>query len=173
MSMYGIPGMADTEGPAPAFRARDVTGREVDTADFQGRRNLVLFFYRNSLCQTCRKELADLAEKYSRIKGQDAEVIAISTDGIDMAKDLAVDLQLHYPVISDPDAAIIKLYGVFDNDVGTAYPALILVDKNGVVRYLKKIEGLNDLVPADEVVNRLIDPGTMHGKEPYKSSRFR
>ena len=172
MSMYQIPGNVDVGRQAPDFRARDVLGREISLADYRGRNNVVLFFYRNRLCQTCREELADLRDQYPLISNQDGEVIAISTDGIDVAKDMAVDLQLPYPVISDPDAGIIKLYGVFDDAVATAYPALILVDKNGVVRYRKKIEGLNDLVPADKVVNRLKDLGTMHGKEPFKSSRF-
>lgn len=172
MSMYQIPGNVDVGSQAPDFRARDVLGREISLADYRGRNNVVLFFYRNSRCQTCREELADLRHEYQLISQQDGEVIAISNDGIDMAKDLAVDLQLPYPVISDPDAGIIKLYGMFDDEVATAYPALILVDKNSVVRYRKKIEGLNDLVPADEVVNRLKDLGTMHGKEPFKSSRF-
>jgi thioredoxin-dependent peroxiredoxin len=172
MSMYGTPGMANTEGPAPAFRARDVAGREIDTADFQGRSNLVLFFYRNSLCQTCREELADLADKYPQIAEQGSEVIAISTDGIDMAKDLAVDLQLPYPVISDPDGDIIRLYGVYDEDTATACPTLFLLDKNGVSRHKRKINGLNDLVPAGEIVDRLKDLGTLHGRAPFKSSRF-
>jgi peroxiredoxin Q/BCP len=172
MSMYRIPGNVDVGRQAPDFRARDVQGREISLASYRGRNNVVLFFYRNSTCKTCRKELADLRKVYPLISEQDSEVIAISTDDIDMAKDLAVDLQLPFPVISDTDAAIIKLYGVYDADRATAYPALILADKNGVVRYRKKIEGLDDLVPAVGVVNRLKVLGTMHGKAPFRSSRF-
>jgi peroxiredoxin Q/BCP len=172
MSMYRILGTVDVDSKAPAFRARDVMGREINTADFPGRNNLVLFFYRNSQCQTCREELADLADKYPLISEQDGEVIAISTDGIDVAKNMAVDLQLPCPVISDPNADIIKLYGVYDDDMDTAYPAVFLIDKNGVVRYRKKIEGLNDLVPADEIVNELRRMNTPPGHVPFKSFRY-
>jgi peroxiredoxin len=142
MNMYRTLGNVDVGSQAPDFRARDVLGREINPADYRGRNNVVLFFYRNSRCQTCREELADLRDEYEPISRQDGEVIAISTDGIDLTKGLAVDPQLPYPVISDPDAGIIRLYGVFDDNVATAYPAFILVDKNGVVRYREKIEGL-------------------------------
>lgn len=170
--MYRILGTVDVGSRAPGFRARDVQGREIVTDAFLGRSNLVIFFYRNSQCQTCREELADLANKYPLISEQDSEVIAISTDGIDVAKNMAVDLHLPFPVVSDPNADIIRLYGVYDDAVDTAYPIIFLVDRQGIVRYRKKIEGLADLVPAGEVVNRLKDMGTMHGKEPFKSGRF-
>jgi peroxiredoxin Q/BCP len=154
--MYRIPVKVDVDSRAPDFRARDVLGREINLADYRRRNNLVLFFYRNSECQTCREELADLADEYLLISEQDGEVIAISTDGIDAAKNMAVDLHLPYPVISDPAGDIIKLYGVYDDDTATAFPTLILIDRNGVVRDRKKIEGLNDLIPADDVVNKLL-----------------
>jgi peroxiredoxin len=146
----------DAGSKAPGFRSRDVLGREINSEDLRGRTSQVLFFYRNSQCQTCREEMADLAEKYALISEHDGEVIAVSTDGIDPAKNLAVDLRLPYPVISDPDAGIIKLYGVYDDETATAYPAIFLVDRNGIVRYRKKIEGLDDLVPADDIVDRLL-----------------
>jgi peroxiredoxin Q/BCP len=171
--MYRILGNVDAGSQAPDFRARDVLGRDFNLADYRGRNNLVLFFYRNSQCQTCREELTDLADRYPLISRQDGEVLAISTDGIDVAKNMAVDLHLPYPVISDPDGNIIKLYGVYDSDMDTAYPAVLLIDKMGVVRFRKVIESLDDLVPATEVVNELKDMGAMHGKEPFMSSRFR
>ncbi len=115
--MYRTPGNVDVDSQAPDFRARDVLGRDFSLAGYRGRSNLVLFFYRNSQCQTCREELADLADRYPLITEQDGEVIGISTDGIDAAKNMAVDLHLPYPVISDPDGDIIKLYGVYDRDM--------------------------------------------------------
>ncbi len=171
--MYRILGTVDVDGRAPEFRARDVQGREIVTDAFLGRSSLVLFFYRNGQCKTCRAELADLADKYSLVSGEDAEVIAISTDGIDGVKDLAVDLRLPFPVISDPDARIIRLYDVYDDATKTACPTVFIVDMQGVVRFRKTIEGLDDLVPAVDIVNRLKSLGIMHGKEPFKSSRYR
>ncbi len=144
---------------APEFTARDVRGTEFNILTFRGRSNLVIFFYRNSRCQTCREELKKLADYYGYITQQDGEVVAISTDSIDEAKNLAVDLKLPYRVISDPEHRIADMYGVFDTSTDTDLPALFLVDKNGVVRYRKVLEGLDDIVPGNDVANRLRDMG--------------
>jgi thioredoxin-dependent peroxiredoxin len=170
--MYRIPGNVDVDSQAPDFRARDVPGREISLADYRGRNNLVLFFYRNNSCQTCREEMSGLADGYYRISKQDGEVIAISTDGTDVAKNMAVDLHLPYPVISDPDGRIVKLYGVHDRDMDTAYPALFLINKNGVVHFKKVIESLDDLVPADDVANKLLRMNKQPEPVPFKRFRY-
>ena len=164
--MYRMRSAVNVNSKAPAFKGIDIRGTEFNTATYTGRGNLVIFFYRNSRCQTCKEELKNLADKYGYITRQDGEVVAISTDSIDEVKNLAVDLQLQYKAISDPEHRILDLYGVFDSTTDTVSPALFLVDKNGIVRYRKIIEGLDDLVSGDEVVNRLraMKPGmALHG----------
>lgn len=164
--MYRMRNAVNVNSKAPVFRGMDIRGTEFNTATYTGRGNLVIFFYRNSQCQTCREELKNLADKYQYITGQDSEVVAISTDSIDEVKNLAVDLQLPYKAISDPEHRIIDTYGVFDTNTDTAYPALFLIDRSGMVRYHKIIEGLDDLVSGDEVVNKLraMKPGmASHG----------
>ena len=157
--MYQMRKAVNVNANAPEFRAIDVRGSEFNMVTFRGRNNLVIFFYRNSRCQTCREELKNMADYYGYISQQDGEVVAISTDNLDEAKNLAVDLKLPFRVISDPEHRIADLYGVFDTTTDTAYPALFLVDKNGVVRYRKIIEGLDDLVSGSDVANRLRDMG--------------
>jgi peroxiredoxin len=170
--MYQMRGKVDVGDRAPWFKVQDVTYHEISEADYLGRYNLVLFFYSNSGCQTCLEELKDLAEKFDDIVRQDGDVVTISTDGFEASKNLALDLHLPYHVVSDPDGNILKDYGVYDNSTGTAYPALFLIDKNGVVRYRKIIPGLDDLVPADEIVDRLRGMGTPHGEVPFRSFQF-
>lgn len=167
--MYRMRGKVDVGDQAPEFKAKDVTYHEIDLAVYRGRNNLVLFFYRNSKCQTCREELTALGGKNDYIVQQDGDTIAISTDGFDEAKNMALDLHLPFHVVSDPDGNIIKKYGVYDNNTDTAYPALFLIDKNGVVRYRKIIEGLDDLVSGNEIVNKLRGMGTPHGEVPFRS----
>lgn len=164
--MYQMRKVVNVNNNAPVFKAMDIRGREFNSGTYTGRGNLVLFFYRNSRCQTCREELKNLADHYGYITQQDGEVAAISTDSIDEAKNMAVDLKLPFKVISDPEHKIADQYGVFDTNTDTDLPALFLVDKNGVVRYRKIVEGLDDLVSGDEVVNRLRELGsgmTVHG----------
>ena len=140
---------------APMFSALDVRGDTFDTRSYLGRNSLVLFFYRGYWCATCREELLDLKDEYNRITGQDAEVVAIGTDSIDEAKNMAVDLALPYKVISDPDHRIIDMYDVYDSENGTAFITVFLVDKAGVVRLKRSIAGLEDVIRATDIVNRL------------------
>ncbi|MGA9141582.1 MAG: peroxiredoxin family protein [Methanocella sp.] len=170
--MYRMRGKVDVGDMAPEFKAKDVTYHEINEADYRGRNNLVLFFYRNSQCQTCREELTTLGNKFDYIVQQDGDVISVSTDGFDVAKNMALDLHLPFHVVSDPDGEIIKKYDVYDNNTDTAYPALFLIDKNGIVRYRKIIEGLDSLVSGDEIVNKLRDMGTPHGEIPFRSFQY-
>ena len=145
---------------APMFSALDVRGDNFDTRTYLGRSNLVLFFYRGYWCATCREELLDLKSEYSRITTQGGEVVAVSVDSIDETKNMATELQLPYKVISDPDHRIINMYDVYDSDNGTAFITLFLIDKAGVVRYKRSIAGLEDVVTATDVVNRLKNMGS-------------
>jgi peroxiredoxin Q/BCP len=170
--MYQMRGKVDVGDRAPGFKAQDVTYHKISEADYLGRYNLVLFFYGNSRCQTCLEELKYLAEKFDDIVGQDGDVVTISTDGFDTAKNMALDLHLPYHVVSDPDGDIARKYGVYDNNTNTAFPALFLIDKNFVVRYRKIIPGPDNLVPADEIVDKLRGMGTPHGEVPFRSFQF-
>ncbi len=140
---------------APMISAMDIRGEKFDTGAYLGKSNLVLFFYRGHWCSTCGNELKGLKQEYGSIKQQDAEVVAISTDNPDEAKNLAVDLQLPFKVISDPDHRIIDEYGVYDGENGTAFITLILIDKAGIVRYKRIVEGLEDMFSAEEVTEKL------------------
>ncbi len=140
---------------APMFSALDVRGDKFDTRSYLGRSNLVLLFYRGYWCATCREELLDLKDEYKRIADQDSEVVAIGTDSIDEAKNMAVDLALPYKVISDPDHRIIDMYDVYDSENGTAFITVFLVDKAGVVQLKRSISGLEDVLRATDIVNKL------------------
>jgi thioredoxin-dependent peroxiredoxin len=140
---------------APMFSALDVRGDTFDTREYLGKSILVLFFYRGHWCATCREELLDLKKEYPGIVAQYAEVAAISTDSVDEAKNMAVDLRLPYKVISDPDHRIVEMYDVYDRENDTAFITVFLVDKAGVVRYKRSIAGLEDVLPAAEIVEKL------------------
>lgn len=155
-----ISGKVREGSKAPMFTATDVRGEKFDTRAYLGRSNLVIFFYRNYLCSTCQGELKDLKHEYDRIAQQGAEVVAISTDSLDEAKDMAVNLQLPFKVISDPDHKIIDEYEVYDSENGTAFITLYVVDRTGTVRFKKSIEGLDSMFSARDLAKKLKDLGT-------------
>jgi peroxiredoxin Q/BCP len=140
---------------APMFSERDVRGEVFDTRAYMGKSGLALFFYRGHWCATCREELLELKRGYADISAHGAEVVAVSVDGPDVARNMALDLELPYKVIGDPGHRIIDMYGVFDRENGLAFITIFLIDKAGVVQYKKPITGAGDALSASDIVDKL------------------
>lgn len=165
-------GKVNEGSKAPMFTARDVRGSTFNSSGYLGRSNLVLFFYRNSKCSTCISQLKELKTMYDRIAYQDSEVIAISNEGQEDAIKVVNDLGLSFPVISDRENKIIDDYGIYDVDTDTAYPALFIIDKTGIVRFKKLVESIEDRVMGEDISNRLrkMDTGLYLG-EPHPTGQ--
>ena len=84
----------------------------------------------------CKMQLVKLQQEYSTVNSLNAEVLAISTDDLEGAG-WAVNQQcLEFPVLYDPEATVVKQYGVFNAaDEGKALPATFVIDKDGYVRW--------------------------------------
>jgi peroxiredoxin len=100
---------------------------------------VVLIFYRGHWCQSCRRQLGQLATAYETIRSLDAELIAISADTQEDAPEPAVTRGWKFPVISDRRLTIIDQYGVRDeaDPAGRliAHPATFILDREGIVRF--------------------------------------
>jgi len=82
-------------------------------------------------------------------KDENVRLLAISVDRPDLSKELAAKLaadgkgQINFPLLSDPDHRTIDAYGLHDpaydgeKFAGIPYPAVYVIDKNGVVAWAK------------------------------------
>ena len=99
----------------------------------------------------------ELQEDYQTISGLDAEILAISVDDLSGAARVVDTLGLEYEILSDPDAEVIRAYGVFNlhnNDLAT--PATFIVDKEGAIswQYIGKTSR-TDRPDNDEIIAQL------------------
>ncbi len=99
----------------------------------------------------------ELQEDYQTISGLDAEILAISVDDLSGAARVVDSLGLEYEILSDPDAEVIRAYGVFNlhnNDLAT--PATFIVDKEGAIswQYIGKTSR-TDRPDNDEIIAQL------------------
>ncbi len=107
---------------------------------------MVLAFYPADWSPVCTDQLS----LYNQILGEfqkfNAELIAISVDGVWSHLAFAKDRNLHLPLLSDfePKGLVSKLYGVYGHKTGESERALFVIDHNGIVRwsYLSP-EGIN------------------------------
>jgi peroxiredoxin len=151
-----------TNRPAPDFDAQTLSGENVATRDFKGKKKIVVSFWA-SWCGPCRMELPELSAFYEKYHSANAkfEVVAVSTDEDRyQAEQYVKEAQLPFPVVWDENGGIADKYGV------ESIPVLYVIDENGKVIYgqmgygfgleikLKMFLGLKDSdvkkAPADE-----------------------
>ena len=98
--------------------------------------------------------MAGLATDYDKFTAVDAEIIAISVDNKDKSRELVDKLKLPFPVLSDTEHRVIDAYDLFNPDGKIAKPAVLVIDKKGVVRWAffdedYRVRALNDSILAE------------------------
>jgi len=95
----------------------------------------ILFFYPADFTFVCPTELADLAEKYEKLKSLGAEVISVSTDtkfshlAWQQSEKLLKDVK--FPMGADPTGAVSKMFGVYDSTSGLALRGTFVISPEG------------------------------------------
>lgn len=98
--------------PAPPFTLRAVGGAAVSLADFRGR-PVVLYFYPKDDTPGCTKEACSFQQHQAALARQGAVVLGVSRDSVASHERFAKKCSLAFPLLSDPDAAVCKAYGVY------------------------------------------------------------
>ena len=138
----------------PNFRLSAVNRKgQIGPWDYKQHRNLVLIFFRSAECRKCKQALREIAEHYGDYKEKEAEVLAISTDELDRLRQLAQDLALPFPVLSDSDGKVTDLYFKHPEKVvkKTSDVAIVVADRWGAIFSTKSIEIDHDLPVEAEV----------------------
>lgn len=86
-----------------------------------------------------------------------AQVVGISCDTVYSLKAWAADLGgLNYPLLSDfwPHGEVAKRYGVFAEALGRPERAIIVIDANGIIRYID-VHELKEVPDETEIAEEL------------------
>ncbi|MCL4273811.1 MAG: redoxin domain-containing protein [Anaerolineales bacterium] len=123
---------------APDFKLPATNGQEIALTDFRGKANVIVFFIREYTCMQCRSHVSQLGKLYEQFKEAGAEIIVILGEGVEKARKYAESIKLPFPILSDPDRAVYNLYELEKYFLLYQRTASLVVDKDGVVRYLKR-----------------------------------
>ena len=123
---------------APDFKLRATNGQEVSLSDFRGQKNVIVFFIRETSCPQCRTHVTQLGRMYDQFRDADTEIIVILGEDVDKAKEYADGINLPFPILADPDRAVYSLYELEKYFLLFQRTASLVVDKGGIVRYLKR-----------------------------------
>ncbi len=116
-------------------------GKKVSLADYRGK-NVVLAFYPLDFSPVCTQENTCLVNDFARFEGTNAVVLGISVDSAWAHKAFAEKLKIGYPLLADfqPKGEVGTKYGVYLADKGIESRTTIIVDKTGIVRWVKTNE---------------------------------
>lgn len=125
---------------APEFSLPDTEGRERSLAEFVKDGATVLAFFPFAFSGVCDKEMCTFRDGLNG-PSMTAQVVGISVDSLFALKAFAQTYNLPFPLLSDFNRKVTKMYGVLhERWVGFGYSgvakrSVFLVDKKGVLRY--------------------------------------
>ena len=98
--------------PAPGFTLHTDDGSTVSLADLRGRK-VIVYFYPAAMTPGCTKQACDFTDSFAALKSAGYDVLGISPDApAKLAKFRDRDA-ITFPLISDPDKAVLTAYGAF------------------------------------------------------------
>jgi peroxiredoxin len=89
--------------------------------------------------------------------GPDTALWTIANDDPEQLRRLRERDGLQMPFLLDPDAEVIKQYGVYnlESDRVLPHPTALIIDKQGVVRYVRVDENYRERPPVAELLEAL------------------
>ena len=125
--------------PVPDFTAT-ATGNTPWTLAAHKGRALVVYFYPKANTPGCTNESVDFRDLYPEFQAAGAEVVGVSRDGLKAQENFKAKYELPFPLISDTDEAVCRLFDVikeknmYGKKVMGIERSTFLVDPEGVLR---------------------------------------
>lgn len=101
---------------APVFELPNEEGEIISLKDFRGKK-VILYFYPKDNTPGCTKQACGFKDNYPQYTEKGAVVIGISKDSVQSHKRFKEKYQLPFPLLSDEELNVIKLYDVWQEKV--------------------------------------------------------
>jgi thioredoxin-dependent peroxiredoxin len=144
---------------APPFELPDGSGKPVSLKELLGRGHLVLYFYPKDMTPGCTIEACDFRDTAARLKAAGAQVVGVSADSPDSHRKFTDKHTLNFPLLSDADNRVTRLYGVYKKKslYGREFMGIerttFVIDRAGIIR--KVLPKVKVAGHADAVVEAL------------------
>jgi peroxiredoxin len=143
---------------APDFTLVDQDRQPVTLSASRGK-PVVLAFFPAAFSSTCTAELCTFNNRMSQLNAAHAQVYGISVDTFFTLKVFRDSQHLSFPLLSDFNKEVIRLYDVFFEDMiglkGLAKRAVFVIDKDGVIRHRQVVADARNEPDYEQVFNTL------------------
>lgn len=97
---------------APDFTLADDQGQSVALSDLRGR-SVILYAYPAAMTPGCTTQACDFRDNLASLQGAGYAVLGISPDTVDKLAKFREKDHLTFPLLSDPDHAVLEAYGAY------------------------------------------------------------
>lgn len=142
---------------APDFNLPSQEGKMISSAEFYGKKPVVVYFYPKDETPVCTKEACAFRDSFQDFKDAGVEVIGVSSDSPDSHKKFAEKHRLPFTLLADQKGELRKAFGVPSTFGVMPGRVTYVIDKDGVVKYIfnSQLEGEKHMTEALRVVKDL------------------
>lgn len=126
---------------APDFSVRDANGQMQSLGARRGKKNVLLTFFPKCFTGGCTEHLSSLRDEYANFIHNDTDIIAVSVDAAESAQGqraFAAKYGFPFPLVPDTNRGLSRLYGAVQTPNDMDSRLSILIDKNGVIRWIDR-----------------------------------
>jgi len=142
----------------PEFSLPDADKKMWSLSEFTKQGTVILAFFPFAFSGVCDKEMCTFRDGFGALQAAGAQLVGVSVDSSFSLKAFAQTYNLQFPLLSDFNRKVAKLYGVLQDPwVGLGYKgvakrSVMVVDKRGMLRYRWVTDVPSDEPPYAEVV---------------------
>lgn len=145
--------MVEISQQAPDFTLADQDGNERKLSDFRGKK-VILAFYPFDFSPVCTVEFGCFEQDFGRLNNLNAQVLGISVDSKYSHKEFANKLKLNFPLLSDFNREVCRLYGTLRPE-GFSERAYFILDAQGMVRFKYLMPTPKDRLENEQLIGDL------------------
>lgn len=98
---------------------------------------LVLFFYPADFTFICPTEVTGFSKMARQFRAEDTEILGVSVDSLESHRKWAEELGgVDYPLLSDAEKTVSRLYGALDENEGVSMRATFIINPAREITYV-------------------------------------
>jgi peroxiredoxin Q/BCP len=140
--------------PAPEFTLSDAYDNVYSLSELRGN-PVVLYFYPKASTPGCTKQACGIRDSRDKFAEKNIVVLGISVDSKESIEDFIKDNDLNFPLLSDKNKEVSKLYGVLNN-LGVSSRITFIINRDGnIAKILRDFDIDNHADEVFEIASKL------------------